>query len=271
MSHNGISVCGMKRSGYAAHHSSSIQSFHACDAREREVLVVGFEEPVAAEARERREQQLGPHAVFVHRAHALVDVVRGRDHVVVAAGEQVVALARFAVAELAGVRVALELQRIEAALPLPALHAGFGLDDARRLVAVARRDVVDEHVRRFDHVVVDRDQLRVRGEHEAQFTVRPSAHVVWSRRPAEDKLARCCSLALCPHRPRSAADAGAVHAYAQRVEELGYAHVVAYDHVVGADPTVHAGWRGPVQRPVHLSRADGALRLRRCPHRTRSS
>ena len=30
VSHNGINVCGMNRSGYAAHHSSSIQSFHAC-------------------------------------------------------------------------------------------------------------------------------------------------------------------------------------------------------------------------------------------------
>jgi len=35
------------------------------------------------------------------------------------------------------------------------------------------------------------------------------------------------------------ADAGAVRAYAQRVDELGYRHVLAYDHVVGADPRVH--------------------------------
>jgi len=40
-------------------------------------------------------------------------------------------------------------------------------------------------------------------------------------------------------------DAGAVRAYGQRVEELGYRHVLAYDHVVGADPEVHQGWRGP--------------------------
>jgi probable F420-dependent oxidoreductase len=40
-------------------------------------------------------------------------------------------------------------------------------------------------------------------------------------------------------------DAGAVRAYAQRVEQLGYAHLVAYDHVVGADPAVHKGWNGP--------------------------
>ena len=41
------------------------------------------------------------------------------------------------------------------------------------------------------------------------------------------------------------ADAGALRAYAQRVEELGFAHVLAYDHVLGADPAVHRPWKGP--------------------------
>ncbi|MEO8816123.1 MAG: LLM class F420-dependent oxidoreductase [Mycobacterium sp.] len=41
------------------------------------------------------------------------------------------------------------------------------------------------------------------------------------------------------------ADAGAVRAYAQQVEGLGFTHLLAYDHVVGADQTVHAGWNGP--------------------------
>src|ERR1700685_1920272 len=40
-------------------------------------------------------------------------------------------------------------------------------------------------------------------------------------------------------------DAGAVRSYGQRVEELGFRHVLAYDHVVGADPAVHKGWNGP--------------------------
>ena len=39
--------------------------------------------------------------------------------------------------------------------------------------------------------------------------------------------------------------ASAVRAYGQRVEELGYTHVLAYDHVVGADPEAHAPWKGP--------------------------
>jgi probable F420-dependent oxidoreductase len=40
-------------------------------------------------------------------------------------------------------------------------------------------------------------------------------------------------------------DVGAVRAYAQGAEELGYQHIMAYDHVVGADPDVHKGWNGP--------------------------
>ncbi|MET0474715.1 MAG: LLM class F420-dependent oxidoreductase [Mycobacterium sp.] len=40
-------------------------------------------------------------------------------------------------------------------------------------------------------------------------------------------------------------DAGAVRTYGERVEELGFRHLLAYDHVVGADPDVHTGWSGP--------------------------
>src|SRR5438128_2171034 len=36
-----------------------------------------------------------------------------------------------------------------------------------------------------------------------------------------------------------------VRAYGLRVEELGFAHVLAYDHVLGADPEVHKPWQGP--------------------------
>src|SRR5882724_10098330 len=38
---------------------------------------------------------------------------------------------------------------------------------------------------------------------------------------------------------------GAVRAYAERVTELGYTHILVYDHVVGADPSIHRGWQGP--------------------------
>ncbi|OBG37974.1 LLM class F420-dependent oxidoreductase [Mycobacterium alsense] len=41
------------------------------------------------------------------------------------------------------------------------------------------------------------------------------------------------------------ADPAVVRAYGQGVEELGFTHILAYDHVVGADTAVHRGWRGP--------------------------
>jgi probable F420-dependent oxidoreductase len=37
-------------------------------------------------------------------------------------------------------------------------------------------------------------------------------------------------------------DPGSVRAYAQGVEALGYLHILTYDHVVGADPTMHEGY-----------------------------
>jgi len=40
-------------------------------------------------------------------------------------------------------------------------------------------------------------------------------------------------------------DPGGIRAYAQALEELGYAHLLAYDHVLGADPAGHAGFSGP--------------------------
>ena len=36
-----------------------------------------------------------------------------------------------------------------------------------------------------------------------------------------------------------------MRAYAEAVESAGYAHILAYDHVLGADPAVHKGWAGP--------------------------
>jgi probable F420-dependent oxidoreductase len=40
-------------------------------------------------------------------------------------------------------------------------------------------------------------------------------------------------------------DAGSVRAYGQAVAELGFDHVLAYDHVLGADPAGHPGFSGP--------------------------
>jgi probable F420-dependent oxidoreductase len=41
-----------------------------------------------------------------------------------------------------------------------------------------------------------------------------------------------------------APDPGAARAYAVAAAELGYDHLLAYDHVVGAIPALHPGWNG---------------------------
>jgi probable F420-dependent oxidoreductase len=48
-------------------------------------------------------------------------------------------------------------------------------------------------------------------------------------------------------------DPVAIRDYAQTVEALGYAHVLAYDHVLGANPNRPGGWQGPYtyKTPFH--------------------
>ena len=40
-------------------------------------------------------------------------------------------------------------------------------------------------------------------------------------------------------------DPARIRDYAEGVTELGFSHILAYDHVVGADPAVHQPWTGP--------------------------
>jgi probable F420-dependent oxidoreductase len=49
------------------------------------------------------------------------------------------------------------------------------------------------------------------------------------------------------------ADAGAVRAFAQAAEEIGYRHLLAYDHVLGADISKRTDWPGPytAEHPFH--------------------
>lgn len=39
-------------------------------------------------------------------------------------------------------------------------------------------------------------------------------------------------------------DPGAVRDYVQAVEDLGFRHILAFDHVLGADPAAYPGWSG---------------------------
>ena len=40
-------------------------------------------------------------------------------------------------------------------------------------------------------------------------------------------------------------DPSAIRDYAQTVEDLGYTHILAYDHVLGANPNRPEGFKGP--------------------------
>lgn len=48
-------------------------------------------------------------------------------------------------------------------------------------------------------------------------------------------------------------DPAAIRDYAQTAEALGYSHILAYDHVLGANPNRPGGWQGPYtyQTPFH--------------------
>ena len=46
------------------------------------------------------------------------------------------------------------------------------------------------------------------------------------------------------------ADPALIRDYAQAAEGMGYSHLVAFDHVLGADPTNRPGWRGYTQRDM---------------------
>ena len=43
----------------------------------------------------------------------------------------------------------------------------------------------------------------------------------------------------------SGTDIGAIREYLQAIEQLGYVHLVAYDHVLGADSSTRPDWKGP--------------------------
>jgi hypothetical protein len=40
-------------------------------------------------------------------------------------------------------------------------------------------------------------------------------------------------------------DPAVIRDYAQAVEAMGYTHILAFDHVLGANPERPGGWKGP--------------------------
>jgi hypothetical protein len=60
-------------------------------------------------------------------------------------------------------------------------------------------------------------------------------------------------------------DVGAVGAYAQGVEQLGHPHLLAFDHLVGADPVAHKGRAAPrsADSSPLITAKDSSSRLKR--------
>ena len=54
--------------------------------------------------------------------------------------------------------------------------------------------------------------------------------------------------------------------YAQTAEGLGFTHILAYDHVLGANPDRPEGFKGPVYVSVIVPRAICSLQLHRSHH-----
>src|SRR5437763_3958607 len=74
----------------------------------------------------------------------------------------------------------------------------------------------------------------------------------WSTHPSPGAKSRtsfdtvsCVRIGVVFPQTELGGDVGAVRAYGEAAEALGFTHVLAYDHVIGADPEVHRGWSGP--------------------------
>src|SRR5258708_15307156 len=75
-------------------------------------------------------------------------------------------------------------------------------------------------------------------EQVLQSTQSPSSEVMWlDRNPMQ--------IGVVYPQTELPTDPDTVRTCVRRVEELGYQHIEVYDHVLGADPAVHAGWKGP--------------------------
>ena len=145
------------------------------DTRQAELRIVGTCEHGAGEpGHHRREAERCGDAPEVHVAHARVDVVRARPHVVEARRLERPLVTR-STDDRVEAHVGDEL-RFEA----PHLTAGLVLDDPGRAVGERVREPPLEHVRWFHEVVVDRDDEEAR---LARFRVREQrAHPGrWSR------------------------------------------------------------------------------------------
>ena len=157
--------------------------------RHREVVVVGGEQP-PRKAREGREADRGQNAAGVHVLDPLVDVVATRPDLVEPRRLDAVLLLG-----PAGDRVERHV-RDDRVAELPHVRAVGVVHQPRRVVHVLLRQVVLEHVRRLDGVVVDADQDHVLFVHGRSL---PSVRIRSSRSDARPRA----GIGEPPHAPSS--------------------------------------------------------------------
>ena len=77
----------------------------------------------------------------------------------------------------------------------------------------------------------------------------------WSAARATERCANGVTMRIGVTFPQTEIgnDPAAIRDYAQAVEDLGFSHVLAYDHVLGARPEQPEAWRGPYtyEHPFH--------------------
>ncbi|HUE58101.1 MAG TPA: LLM class F420-dependent oxidoreductase [Acidimicrobiales bacterium] len=73
----------------------------------------------------------------------------------------------------------------------------------------------------------------------------PGRFAASGRPGAPDDVDRAMQIGVVYPQTELALDPVTVRAYVRGVEQLGFRHILVYDHVVGADPAVYTGWNGP--------------------------
>jgi probable F420-dependent oxidoreductase len=98
---------------------------------------------------------------------------------------------------------------------------------------------------RFGGTKIPVDARRCQFSPRPLTLVRPAAG--WSTSTVKIHTATVLFMQIGVVFPQSeiGADVASVAHYARTVEQLGYRHLLAYDHVLGADRDVHAPWTGP--------------------------
>src|ERR1700758_427449 len=133
------------------------------EGRQSEILVAHLLKSRARKTRKRAEAQGAQDTVRIHILDPGIDIVATRSHLIEAHGLEAVFLLRSA-------RYGIEPQtRRLLALDLPVMGTSGPVLYHRSAVLEPRRDVLREHIRRLDQMIVHADQNQVLQQHLSPF------------------------------------------------------------------------------------------------------